>query len=84
MADDSIQVSCRALEEIEEGACVKVWLAEVQVHLGALGLGARKEAAQDLSLEALSDVVGELKLRLESIGGVPGLGKCQACSPIEH
>jgi hypothetical protein len=50
---------------------VEVGLLEVQVQLGALGLGGRQEGAEQLGLEALGDGVVDLDLGVESIDSVP-------------
>lgn len=84
VADDGIEVRGWAVQEVEEGTGVEVWLLEVQVELDALGLGGGEEAAQDLGLEALGDVVVELDLGLEGVGSVPGLGDGQACASVDH
>lgn len=78
MAKDSVEVGGGALEEIEEGTGVDVGLLEVEVQLGALGLGARQILGQDLSLEALGDVVVQLELGVEGVGGSPCLGQGEA------
>lgn len=82
VADNSIEVGGWALEEVEECAGVEVWLLEVQVELDALGGGGWEERAENLSLEALGDRVGELELGLKSVGGVPGLGDGGACKGV--
>lgn len=82
MADDGIEVGGWALQEVEEGTGVEVGLLEVQVELNALGLGGGEEVAENLSLEALGDVVVELDLGLKSVGGVPCLGDGQACASM--
>ena len=80
VADESVDRGRGALGEVEEGAAVEVGLLEVQVQLDSLALGVGKEAKDTLSLEALGDVVGELELGLEGVGGVPGVGDGQACA----
>ena len=82
VADDGVEVGGWALQEVEESAGVEVWLLEVQVELDALGLGGWEEGAENLSLEALGNGVGELELGLESVGRVPGLGDSGACDAI--
>jgi hypothetical protein len=84
MSDDSVQVGSWAFEEIKESAGVEVWLLEVEVELDSLGLGAWEEVAQNLSLEALGNVVCKLNLGLEDVGGVPALGNGHACAVIEY
>lgn len=79
MADNGIDVGNGALEQVEEGAAVEDVLLEVQVELGALGLVARQEAEDTLSLEALGDAVSQLNLGLQGVGSVPGLGDGKAC-----
>ena len=84
VADDSIDVGGGALEEVEEGTAVEVVLLEVQVELGALGLRGREEGEESLGLEALGEGILDLDLGVESVGGVPGLGKGEACARVEH
>lgn len=84
VADESVNGGGGALGEIEEGAAVEVGLLEVQVQLDSLALGVGEEAKDSLSLEALGDVVGELELGLEGVGGVPGVGDGQACALPKH
>lgn len=79
VADNGIDVGGRALEEVEEGTAVETGLLEEQVELGALGSGGREEVEETLELEALGEGVVDLKLGVEDVGGVPGLGKGQAC-----
>lgn len=55
VTEDGIDVGSWALEEVEESATVEVWLLEVQVNLGPLGLGAWEEGTDGLSLETLGD-----------------------------
>ena len=75
VAQDSVEVRGRTLEQVEEGASVHVGLLEVQVQLGALGLRGGQILRQNLGLEALGDVVVKLELGVQSIGGVPCLGQ---------
>lgn len=84
VADDGVNVGGGALQEVEEGTAVDVGLLEVQVELGALGLGGGEEGEDTLGLEALGKGVGELDLGVKGVGGVPGLGKGEACTVIEH
>lgn len=84
VADDGVEVGGWALQEVEEGTGVEVGLLEVQVELDALGLGGGEEVAENLSLEALGDVVVQLDLGLEGVGSVPGLGDGQACASIDY
>ena len=53
-------------------------LLEEEVDLGALGLGRRQEVRQDLGLEAFSNAVFKLKLRVERVLRSPGLYEVQA------
>jgi len=80
VADDGVEASSGALQEVEEGTAVEVALLKVQVELGATALARGQESEDTLSLEALSQVVGHLDLGLESVGRVPGLGQGQACA----
>lgn len=79
VANNGIDVGGRALEEVEEGTAVETGLLEEQVELGALGSGGREEVEETLELEALGEGVVDLKLGVEDVGGVPGLGEGQAC-----
>lgn len=78
VAKDDVEVSSRALQEVEESTGVKVGLLEVKVELGTLGLRSGQVLGEDLSLEALGDVVVELELGVESVGSGPGLGEGEA------
>lgn len=84
VADNGVDIGNRALQEIEEGTAVETGLLKVEVELGSLSGGSREEVEETLELEALGEGVGDLDLGVESIGGVPGLGKGQACTGIEH
>lgn len=78
VAEDSVEVGGGAVQEVEEGAGVQVGLLEVEVELGTLGLLGGLVLGQDLSLEALGDVVVQLKLGVQSVGGGPSLGEGEA------
>ena len=84
VGDDGVDVGGGALQEIEEGTAVEVALLEVQVELGALGLGGGQEREDTLGLQALGQAVSQLQLGLEGIGGVPRLRDGEACSFVEH
>lgn len=72
---DSVKVGGGAVEEVEEGTSVQVGLLEVEVELGTLGLLGGQVLGEDLSLEALSNVVVELELGVEGVCGGPSLGE---------
>lgn len=78
VADNGIDVGDGALEEIEESTAVETGLLEVEVELSTLSGGGREEVEETLKLETLGEGVGDLDLGVESVGGVPGLGKGQA------
>ena len=83
VADNGVNVGGRALEEVEESTAVEVALLEVEVELGAAGVGGGEEREDTLGLETLGEVVGHLDLGLKGVGSVPGLGEGQACcSPV--
>lgn len=84
LANNGVDVGGGTLEQVEEDAAVEVGLLEVQVELGALGLGGGQEGAEQLSLQALGDGVVDLDLGVESVDGVPGLGNGHACATVEH
>ena len=84
VAEDGVEVGSGALQEVEEGTGVQVGLLEVEVELGTLGLLSGLVLGEDLSLEALGDVVVELELGVESIGGGPGLGEGEAYSSLVY
>jgi hypothetical protein len=84
VAKDDVKVGGGALQEVEESTGVKVGLLEVEVELGTLGLRGGQVLGEDLSLEALGDVVVELKLGVESIGSGPGLGEGEAYSSLVY
>lgn len=78
MAENGVEVGGGALQEVEEGTAVDVWLLEVEVQFGTLGLRVRNVLGKDFGLQALGNVVVKLKLGIKSISGVPGLGKGEA------
>lgn len=80
VAEDSVEVGGRAVQQVEEGTGVQVGLLEVKVELGTLGLLSGLVLGEDLSLEALGDVVVELELGVEGVGGGPRLGEGEAWS----
>lgn len=80
VAENGVEVGSGAVEEIEESTGVQVGLLEVQVELGALGLLGGLVLGEDLSLEALGNVVVELELGVESVGSGPSLGEGEAWS----
>jgi len=84
LSNNSIDVSGGALEEVEEGTAVEVGLLEVQVELGALGLGGRKEGSQELGLQALGNGVIDLDLGVKSVQCVPALCDGHTCAAIEQ
>ena len=84
VADNGIDVSNGALEEVEEGTAVEAGLLEVKVELSTLGSSSREEVEETLELEALGEGVGDLDLGVEGVGSVPGLGEGQACVRVEH
>jgi hypothetical protein len=57
---------------------VHIGLLEVEVELSTLGLLGREVLGQDLSLETLGNVVVELELGVEGVGGGPCLGEGEA------
>lgn len=80
VAEDGVEVGGGAVQEVEEGTGVQVGLLEVEVELGTLGLLGGLVLGQDLSLEALGNVVVQLKLGVQSVGGGPSLGEGEACT----
>lgn len=84
VAEDSVEVGGRAAEKVEEGTGVQVWLLEVEVESSTLGLLVGEVLGDDLSLETLGDVVVELELGVESVGGGPSLGKGETWPGNQH
>lgn len=80
VTENDVKIGGRALQEVEESTGIKVGLLEVEVELGTLGLRGGQVLGEDLSLEALGDVVVELELGVESVGSGPGLGEGEAYS----
>lgn len=80
VAENSVEVGGRAVQEVEEGTSVQVGLLEVEVELGALGLLSGLVLSENLSLEALGNVVVKLELGVESVGSGPRLGEGEAWS----
>ena len=63
-----------ALEEFDEGAYVDVRLLVVKVELAAVGAFRRQVVGEDLGFEPFGEVVFELELSVEAVGGGPCLG----------
>lgn len=84
VAEDGVEVGGGALQQVEEGTGVQVGLLEVEVELGTLGLGAGQVLSDNLSLEALGNVVVQLKLGVEGVGGSPRLGEGKAWVRTNH
>lgn len=82
VADNGINVSNGALEQVKEGTAVETGLLEVEVELGTLASGGGQEVEETLKLEALGEGVVDLELGVEGVGGVPGLGQGEACTRI--
>lgn len=84
VAENSVEVGGRAVEEVEEGTSVQVGLLEVEVQTGTLGLLGGEVLGEDFSLETLGDVVVELELGVEGVGGSPSLGEGETCPGTKH
>ena len=67
-----------AFEEVDEGADVDVGLLVVEVELAAVGALRGHVVGEDLGFEAFGEVVFELELRVEAVGGGPCLGQGEA------
>jgi len=74
VAEGQVNGCDRALEEVDEGANVDVGLLVVEVELSAVGALCWHVVGDDLSLEAFGQVVFELELGIEAVGGGPCLG----------
>ena len=75
VAENSVEVGGGAVQEVEEGTGVQVRLLEEEVELGTLGLLSGLVLGEDLGLETFGDVVVELELGVEGVGGGPSLGE---------
>lgn len=84
VAEDSVEVGGGAAQQIKEGTSVQVGLLEEEVELGALGLLGRLVPGEHLSLEALGDVVVQLELGVEGVGGGPRLGEGETWQGRDH
>lgn len=84
VAENSVEVGGRAVEEVEEGTSVQVGLLEVEVQTGTLGLLGGEVLGEDFSLETLGDVVVELELGVEGVGGSPSLGEGETWPGTKH
>lgn len=84
VAENSVEVGGRAVEEVEEGTSVQVGLLEVEVQAGTLGLLGGEVLGEDLSLQTLGNVVVELELGVEGVGGSPSLGEGETCPGTKH
>lgn len=84
MAEDSVEVGGRAVEEVKEGTSVHVGLLELEVEFGTLGLLSGEVLGEDLGLKALGDVVVELELGVEGVRGGPSLGEGETWPGIKH
>lgn len=74
VAEGQVYGRDRALEEVDEGADVDVGLLVVEVELSAVGALCGHVVGEDLSFEAFGQVVFELELGIEAVGGGPCLG----------
>lgn len=77
MPENGIEVGSWALEEVEESTGVQVGLFEVEVQLGAFGVGVWEVLCEDLGFETLSNVVVQLELGVEGVVGGPCLGESE-------
>ena len=74
VAEGQVNGRDRALEEVDEGADVDVGLLVVEVELSTVGALCWQVVGEDLSFEAFGQVVFELELGVEAVGGGPCLG----------
>ena len=84
VTEDSVEVGGRAVEEVEESTSVQVGLLEVEVESSTLGLLVGLVLGEDLSLEALGNVVVKLKLGVEGVSGGPSLGEGKTWPKTKH
>ena len=84
VTEDGVEVGGRAVEEVEESTSVQVGLLEVEVESSTLGLLVGLVLGENLSLEALGNVVVKLKLGVEGVSGGPSLGEGKTWPKTKH
>jgi len=86
VANNSITVKRRSLQQVEESAGVEEGLAEVEVELSTLAFAGGEELGEDFSLKPVGNGVVKLDLGVQSVEGGPCLGQSQACKvcPLDH
>lgn len=82
VADDGVDCCGRAFEQVDEGTHVEGGLLEVEVELAGEVLGVGLEGAESLNLEALGNVLLELKLGVKCVEGRPGERAGDACCAV--
>ena len=75
MAEGQVNSRDRAFEEVDKGADVDVGLLVVEVEFSVVCALCGQVIGEDLSLEAFGEVVFELELGIEAVGGGPCLGQ---------
>lgn len=71
----SINVGTRAFDNVEESSRMEVRLLEVEIEFRAEFLCARKKFGQDLGFQAFGNLIIQLKLGFQNVGGRPLLGE---------
>lgn len=84
MAEDTVDVGNRALENVEESAGVEVRLLEVEIELGTEGLRLGGEVCDSFGFQSVGDLVVQLDFRLEDVCSGPHLGQRQACTMVKY
>ena len=74
MAEGQVNGRDRTLEEVDKGANVDVGLLVVEVEFSGIGALCGQVVGEDFSFEAFGQVVFELELGIEAVGGGPCLG----------
>lgn len=70
-----VDVGTRAFDNVEESSSMEVRLLEVKIEFRAEFLCAGKKFGQDLGFQAFGNLVIQLKLGFENVGGRPLLGE---------
>ncbi|GAO49076.1 hypothetical protein G7K_3235-t1 [Saitoella complicata NRRL Y-17804] len=82
VANNGISLEGRTLEDVNVGATVESGLLVGSEKLSGAGTSLRLEGSKGIDLEALGDVVVELDLGGQEVGGGPALGKGEAVNAV--
>ena len=84
VSQHSVDVGGWPFQEVEESTGLEVGLLEIKIELSTFGLRAWEELREELRLQTLGELVIQLNLSVQNVGGRPYLREGQACASIEH